>query len=166
MNDENNLLDEDQPEYEEILRKSYEDIECTFNQRFMVFVYGSLKRGFSNHSLLTSSKFCGITETIDPIFEMYSLGSFPAVVETGNGFHITGELYEIDSVTLKMLDRLEGNGSLYTRKLVKIWFGTEQGEAWMYIMPELLEFQEQNLQTSSRFVNTNSNLNTQEWNQY
>jgi len=164
MNDDNNLLDEDQPEYEVILRKSYEEIECAFNQRFMVFVYGSLKRGFGNHYFLRDAKYCGNTETVDATFCMHSMGPFPAVTESNdNGYHITGELYEVDADTMNALDKLEGNGVFYTRKLVRVYTLEGTVEAWMYLLAEKPDTESVFV---SKFVYTDENLNTQEWNQY
>jgi gamma-glutamylcyclotransferase (GGCT)/AIG2-like uncharacterized protein YtfP len=97
----------------------------------LVFVYGSLKRGFGNHRMLGhDSVLIAKTQTKDKAFHMNSLGAFPAVLRGGN-YSIEGELYKVSDDTLQTLDYLEGNGSLYQRELVKL-SGNHLG--WMYIL--------------------------------
>jgi gamma-glutamylcyclotransferase (GGCT)/AIG2-like uncharacterized protein YtfP len=84
-----------------------------------VFVYGSLKKGFGNHSLLTDSHY---------------LGPYPGVV-SGEGI-IHGELYEVDDTTFSRLDRLEGYPSFYGREETPINIGEDQVIAWMYTLPD------------------------------
>ena len=113
---------------EQIGAMSEEEITRTFGpipeppSEFPVFVYGSLKRGFGNHDLLAKSKFHGSLNTAEDCYHMNSLGAFPAVTTVSddceNGYSISGELYTVDSATLRKLDQLEGNGSFYTRQLV------------------------------------------------
>lgn len=58
-------------------------------------VYGTLKRGHSNHRYLYGTKYLGEFVT-EPIYTMYSLGSFPAVRLNGKT-GITVEVYETDN---------------------------------------------------------------------
>jgi len=78
-----------------------------------IFVYGSLKRGESNHRLLARARFLRRAHTA-PFFELYDLGAFPAMV-AGGFTSIAGELYEVNEETLAALDRLEGHPTLYRR---------------------------------------------------
>lgn len=94
----------------------------------LVFVYGSLKRGFHNHSLLKNSQSLGEAKT-NPEFVMYSAGGFPIIIR--GKFAITGELYAVNSATLKKLDRLESNGRMYKRELT--WISSIQQFAWIYV---------------------------------
>lgn len=158
----------DREAMEHMCNMTDEEIEREFPSftKFLVFVYGSLKRGFGNHNLLEGSKFFGITETVYRNFRMYPLfGSFPAVtIATDDAFAIMGELYEVESVTMKRLDVLEGNGSMYTRRLVSVYNNSEIVEAWMYLMPENDKLIENNVTyPTNRFVYTDSKLATQEW---
>ncbi len=89
-----------------------------------IFVYGSLKKGFSNHSILrmySDTKFLGKAVTDDK-FKMvgYSSGTFPYIVRESipipvNATQIQGELYEISEECLGILDTLEGHPEFYTR---------------------------------------------------
>jgi gamma-glutamylcyclotransferase (GGCT)/AIG2-like uncharacterized protein YtfP len=75
-----------------------------------------------------------------------------------------GELYEVDAATMKRIDMLEGNGTMYTRRLVSVYNGSEIVEAWMYLMSENDKLIENNvIYSTGRFVYTDNNLGTQEW---
>lgn len=93
-----------------------------------VAVYGTLRKGFSNHRLLEHSKFLGETKT-DAAFTMFTSYRVPWI-SNGGETKITIEVYEIDSQTLEQLDWLEGYPSFYNRKLID----TEFGEAWVYFI--------------------------------
>ncbi|MBL4834575.1 MAG: gamma-glutamylcyclotransferase [Pseudomonas sp.] len=104
-----------------------------------VAVYGTLKRGMSNHDLLQASSFLG-EDTLTNV-TLYDLGLFPAAkFEASHG--ITVELFEIDDATLTCLDRLEGyrphapEQSFYHRHRID----TRHGDAWVYIYCGGVEF--------------------------
>lgn len=100
-----------------------------------VFVYGSLKSGFGNHSLLEESVFVGNALTKDSAFTMISFGAFPGVMLHGNK-RVKGEVYRVNDYTMFMLDKLEGNGFFYTRHIQDFLLedGTEI-KAWIYLLP-------------------------------
>jgi gamma-glutamylaminecyclotransferase len=81
-----------------------------------IFVYGTLKRGGSNHAFLASQRFLGDTRTA-PGFTLYSLGDYPGMVRApGDTAGVTGELWVVDDACLAELDRLEGlDEGLYER---------------------------------------------------
>lgn len=81
-----------------------------------LFVYGTLKRGYRNHQLLEKSSYMG-KGTISG-YDLYDLGSFPAIIR-GTG-EVYGELYEIDTETMKKVDWLESEGSLYIKMPVNV----------------------------------------------
>lgn len=72
----------------------------------LIAVYGTLRRGCSNHYIMGESRFVGDTKTA-PIFKMCSFGHFPAVFTKGNTA-ITVEIYEVDDKTLQRIYQLEG----------------------------------------------------------
>lgn len=81
-----------------------------------IFVYGTLKRKYHNNVLLSDSKF--IREaTTKPLYLLYDCGPFPCLIKApnGKGKAIFGEVFEVDDVTMKRLDRLEGVPHLYQR---------------------------------------------------
>ncbi|MDI1319207.1 MAG: gamma-glutamylcyclotransferase, partial [bacterium] len=73
-----------------------------------VFVYGTLKRGGSNHAFLARQRFLGEARTA-PGFTLYSLGDYPGMVRApGDTAGVTGELWVVDDTCLAELDQLEG----------------------------------------------------------
>lgn len=107
-----------------------------------VFVYGSLKRAFHNHFILQNHgvDFLGVARTDQDCYNMRSFGGFPAVfrVTTEDAYFIFGELFVVDSDTLREIDELESNGQFYRRELVtfRIPGQPEPIEAWMYLLLE------------------------------
>ena len=103
----------------------------------LLFVYGSLKKGFDNHNLLTKyAKRIGKAITIGK-FGMFedSFGNYPYLVPVPK-MRIHGELYLIErKELLDKLDQFEGAPEYYERKkiLVKSHRGTHR--AFVYIQP-------------------------------
>lgn len=93
-----------------------------------VFVYGSLKEGYGNHRLLSTSE--KVAEYVTPpIYTLHDLGAFPAVTLKGDT-PITGEIYEVNDEVFKRLDMLEGYPHFYDR----VEIDTPHGDAWMYYL--------------------------------
>jgi len=103
----------------------------------LLFIYGSLKKGFDNHNLLTKyAKRIGKSITIGK-FGMFedSFGNYPYLVPVPK-MRIHGELYLIErKELLDKLDQFEGAPEYYERKkiLVKSHRGTHR--AFVYIQP-------------------------------
>jgi len=96
----------------------------------LVFVYGTLKKGFGNHRWLDGAGFVGKAKT-SSIFSMINLGYYPGVLLHGET-SITGELYLIDKTIEDRLDDLEGvDSGLYHKTEVD----TDKGKALMYYYP-------------------------------
>lgn len=92
----------------------------------LVFVYGTLRRGESNHHFLSEAQFLGLHET-SAEYTLYDLGDYPAV---GRGHQsIFGEVYLINQEILQALDELEDVPVEYRRELLETPFG----QAWFYI---------------------------------
>ena len=81
-----------------------------------LFIYGTLKRGGSNHVFLSGQAFLGPARTA-PGFTLYSLGDYPGMVRSpGDTAGVTGELWSVDDSCLAELDHLEGlDEGLYER---------------------------------------------------
>ena len=81
-----------------------------------LFIYGTLKRGGSNHVFLARQRFLGLARTA-PGFTLFSLGDYPGMVRApGDTVGVTGELWVVDDTCLAELDRLEGlDEGLYER---------------------------------------------------
>lgn len=104
-----------------------------------VFVYGTLKRGFPNFSLgMDDFCFLGRFRTVDPLpLVVGGQWNSPNLIdEPGRGFKVFGEVFEMEELGLKKIDRWEGVHTLngYNRK--KIPIECEDGSlsfiAWTY----------------------------------
>lgn len=74
----------------------------------LVFVYGTLMKGFRNHDHYLENKNPNCTDSIRARMYTYN-GSFPYIILTNNPIDIVkGEVYEIDQRVLNNLDYLEG----------------------------------------------------------
>lgn len=74
----------------------------------LIFVYGTLKRGHSNHGYMRGQTFIDLAMT-EPRFRLHDLGGFPGMVlDENRGTSIHGEVWEIDDACLERLDELEG----------------------------------------------------------
>lgn len=78
----------------------------------LVFVYGTLKTGFVNNSVL-EGMFVSVARTL-PYYRMYDYGSFPVLKKDKFGVEIEGELWLVRN--LEALDAFEGE--LYCRELI------------------------------------------------
>lgn len=104
----------------------------TSYQYHRVAVYGTLKRGQSNHGFLAGARClgeCAMTSLV-----LYDLGPYPgARREPSHGVLV--EVYEVDQATFARLDQLEDYNpgapatGLYDRKLMD----TPLGRAWVYL---------------------------------
>jgi gamma-glutamylaminecyclotransferase len=102
----------------------------------LVFVYGTLKRGGSNHFLLSRQKFVGTARTRTG-FTLYDLDGYPGMVaEAAAAEGVAGEVWSVDAACLDELDRLEGTEEgLYARGKVPLEppFADQDVEAYLYL---------------------------------
>jgi gamma-glutamylaminecyclotransferase len=89
-------------------------------KKHRVFVYGTLKRGLTNHRLLVESDFIGAAYTVDT-FRMYHVG-FPVIFFDNHpdAKAVYGEVYDVDDETLARLDSLESEGHMYDRRPINV----------------------------------------------
>ncbi|HEY0945250.1 MAG TPA: gamma-glutamylcyclotransferase family protein [Opitutaceae bacterium] len=103
-----------------------------------VFVYGTLKRGGSNHHHLAGQRFVGVGRT-EPGFRLYDLGGYPGMVAVAageKGKAIEGEIWDVGDDALAGLDELEGLAEgLYERMPVRLQapFAGERIESYLYL---------------------------------
>ena len=97
-------------------------------KKHLVFVYGSLKQGFSRHNSLRGQRYIGPAQT-EPHYSIYQMGGYPALVDEkhpegpprNSGRKIWGELYEVDDACLIELDKIEGvDHGLYERREITL----------------------------------------------
>lgn len=75
----------------------------------LVFVYGTLKEGFSNFAVNSGTRVPGEFVTAER-YPLYVLGQLhlPWLIDTpGEGHHVVGQLFEVDATGLARMDLLE-----------------------------------------------------------
>ena len=104
-----------------------------------VFVYGTLKMGYSNNILLRTSTFIGEAVTCKSLY-IYSYGVPMVAVpllsdirQTRRALPIIGEIYNVSEKLLYTLDILEGHPDLYFRTIEEIQVGEEIIRAYIYV---------------------------------
>ncbi len=89
--------------------------------RFKLFVYGTLKRGLPNHFYLQNAKNLGKARSLFAYPLVAPKKIYPYLVDSkGEGKIVKGELYEVDLVTLKRIDRLEEVPRYYKRGYIDV----------------------------------------------
>lgn len=91
-----------------------------------LFVYGTLKQGYSNHDVLHGARFIGQEQFKLP-FVMIDLGYFPGLLPSEDDHIIYGEVYEINKEILDKTDILEGYPYFYDRININ--------DTWIYVLP-------------------------------
>ncbi|MFT3991455.1 MAG: gamma-glutamylcyclotransferase family protein [Luteolibacter sp.] len=105
------------------------------DQLSLVFVYGTLRRGGTNHFRMDGTEFVAEGAVIG---RMYAIDWYPGLVLDPEGDRIVGEVYAVGSARLRALDEFEGvsaeeENSEYRR--VKTMFFSNEGdpfEAWVW----------------------------------
>lgn len=101
----------------------------------LVFVYGTLKRGGSNHHFLAGQRFLGEARTA-PGYRLYHLSGYPGMIPlTDDRDGVTGEVWSVDPACLAELDRLEGTDEgLYRREPIALLtpFGGQDIQTYIY----------------------------------
>jgi gamma-glutamylaminecyclotransferase len=82
----------------------------------LIFVYGTLKLGGSNHRQIADQKFVGTGRTA-PGYQLFDLGAYPGMVPSPEDrAGVTGEIWSVNEAALRRLDRFEGvDQGLYRR---------------------------------------------------
>ena len=102
-------------------------------KKYLVAVYGSLRKKQSNYEYYLSSSVYKGTFSTEPEYTLHSLTYYPGLKLNGNT-SVVMEVYEVDESTLETLNRLEGyrpneKSTFYDR----IEINTPWGKAFTYI---------------------------------
>lgn len=92
-----------------------------YTRRVLLFVYGSLLRGESNHAVIAGARFVGEAVTAAR-YTLVDLGEYPALVDGGESA-VVGELYEVEEGLLAVLDEFEGHPDVYVRMRIELQGG-------------------------------------------
>jgi len=106
----------------------------------LMFVYGTLKQGNCNNSILASSKFIGRAVTKESL-NIKSVGVPIVVMPFTNAMRntakpIIGEVYEVPKRTVRIIDVLEGHPELYKRTMIDIELKGEIYKAYIYLFQQ------------------------------
>ncbi len=108
------------------------------SQDSLLFVYGTLERGCSNHRHLADQKFIGAARTV-PGYRLFDLGGYPGLVEHfADREGVTGEVWSVDAAALRRLDDFEGVAEgLYRRERMPLLapFADQKIEAYIFAQP-------------------------------
>jgi gamma-glutamylcyclotransferase (GGCT)/AIG2-like uncharacterized protein YtfP len=109
----------------------------------ILFVYGTLRKGFTLHSHLDKSTIKYLGKGLIQ-GRLYDLGEYPGAVRSSGNTTIIGEVYELgDSKELDALDKIEEfypeepKKSLFVRQKTNVKL--ESGKeilAWVYLLPK------------------------------
>lgn len=96
----------------------------------LIFVYGTLKRGYPLNSFLVErgAAFVGEATTIDR-FNLIDAGVPVIMRNATTGARVKGEVWRIPDDILPRLDRIE---AAYTRQLIKVNIGEGESDAYTY----------------------------------
>lgn len=100
-----------------------------------LFVYGTLKRGLSNHHWLGEAGYIAEARTAAD-FALYTI-EYPFLAKSPALYPVHGELYLISPADLARVDQLEQHPDDYCREPIEVL--TRQGErvmAWTYFHPQ------------------------------
>lgn len=107
----------------------------------LLFVYGSLKKGYKHHAMLgKDSDFVGYVET-EPHYLLYDTGPYPGMIQVqdGEGRAIEGELYRVKPAQMLKLDARVPHQ--FKKKEVKIQGMTDKiiTHVWDYSVDKFLD---------------------------
>lgn len=87
---------------------------------FHLFVYGTLMKGHLRADTLKHEKYIGEAKTA-PQYALLDCGNYPGLVRVEkDGKAIHGELYEVNSKLIEVLDRIEGSPELFRLEPIEI----------------------------------------------
>mgnify|MGYP005853496633 CR=1 FL=1 len=97
----------------------------------LVFVYGTLRRGFSNHHFMRGARFLGGAATRER-YAMY-VEDCPYLVQEEALYQVAGEVHEVSEAMLLTLDALEEHPTVYERRRIPVALDSgREIEAWCY----------------------------------
>ena len=85
----------------------------------ILFFYGSLKRGYSNHHRIAGQRYLADAVT-SPCYRIIELGQYGGMIRDANGFAVKGELWSLDAQCLAEVDEFEMGEGLWQRMPIEV----------------------------------------------
>lgn len=106
----------------------------------LLFVYGTLKRGCSNHREMAGQTFVAEARTL-PGYRLFDVGGYPGLVAwPADTAGVTGEIWRVDEGALARLDTFEGvDTGLYLRRPLPLAPPFTHTEVHAYLYPDSVE---------------------------
>jgi gamma-glutamylaminecyclotransferase len=99
---------------------------------FLLFVYGTLKRGGCRHGPLATQRYLGEVATAAR-YALYDLGDYPGLVACADGGQVVhGELFDVDCALVGWLDDVEGSPDWFRLGRVEMASGAGEVLAYFY----------------------------------
>ena len=104
------------------------------DERHLVFVYGTLMRGCTNHKYMAGQAFLGEARTV-PGYRLHRISDYPGLIAAHDAStSVHGELWSVDRSGLQDLHRLEGVAQgLYRFEPIDLKPPHDQTKVWTYI---------------------------------
>jgi len=100
----------------------------------LLFVFGTLKRGYHNHRRLLRAEFVARAKSISVECAMTQRGGFPLMYldRPVEGCSVVGEIYRVTEDDMISTDQLEGYPRFYNRRIERFMVGSREVNAWIY----------------------------------
>lgn len=92
------------------------------------FVYGTLRRGGSNHFRMAGAEFVAAATVKG---RLYQIDWYPGLICDATGDEITGEIYQVSAGLMEKLDAFEGPEYRRVRVLATLPDGSQR-EPWLW----------------------------------
>lgn len=107
-------------------------------QKQLICCYGTLRRGFGNHRIISNADYLGTFNT-EPIYNLHDLGGFPGLKNNGTT-SVVMEVYAVNEQEAVRVDMLEGyeegrTPTFYDKQPIETPWGT----AGVYIYVDNLD---------------------------
>ena len=102
----------------------------------ILFFYGSLKRGLSNHHRVAGQTYLGDAATV-PAYRIIEIAQYGGMIrDDARGLAVQGELWAVDAQCLADLDEFEMGEGLWTRMPVEVaGHSGVQSYCWTGVVP-------------------------------
>jgi len=99
----------------------------------LLFVYGSMKRGFRNNIRLDKEVYFGDAITKEKYCMFPSVNfTYPYALKEDKRWQLKGELYDITNIDISVIDDFEGVPKFYYRESIEIIWRDQVTKAFIY----------------------------------